>query len=140
MWKARDPAAIDNFVIEDFVITTGGVDVVSRTKFKEWADAFMAKIDDLQFEVIETFQNEDGSRVASKMANCREEQTGYLVLRQTSNPFPSPAPQFGQCETMESSVITGLNAARLNCSNNCAIRVRIDQQRATFDFRIGSPF
>ncbi len=66
VWKARNPAAIDDFVIEDFVITTGGVDVVSRTKFKEWAAAFMAKINDLQFEVIETFQNEDGSRVASR--------------------------------------------------------------------------
>src|SRR6266852_2873912 len=66
VWKARNPAAIDNFVIDDFVITTGGVDVVSRTKFKEWAAAFMAKINDLQFEVIETFQNEDGSRVASR--------------------------------------------------------------------------
>jgi hypothetical protein len=33
VWKARNPAAIDDFVIEDFVITTGGVDVVSRTKF-----------------------------------------------------------------------------------------------------------
>jgi hypothetical protein len=66
VWKARNPAAIDDFVIEDFVITTGGVDVVSRTKFKEWASAFMAKIDGLQFEVIETFQNEDGSRVASR--------------------------------------------------------------------------
>jgi hypothetical protein len=66
VWKARNPAAIDDFVIEDFVITTGGVDVVSRTKFKEWGAAFMAKINDLQFEVIETFQNEDGSRVASR--------------------------------------------------------------------------
>src|SRR5260370_42685632 len=64
LWKACNPAAIDKFVIDDFVITTGGVDVVSRTKFKEWAAAFMAKINDLQFEVIETFQNEDGSRVA----------------------------------------------------------------------------
>ena len=66
VWKARNPAAIDDFVIEDFVITTGSVDVVSRTKFKEWAAAFMAKINDLQFEVIETFQNQNGSRVASR--------------------------------------------------------------------------
>jgi hypothetical protein len=66
VWKARNPAATDDFVTEDFVITTGGVDVVSRTKFMEWAAAFMAKIDDLQFEVIETFQNDDGSRVASR--------------------------------------------------------------------------
>ena len=43
VWKARNSAAIDDFVIEDFVITTGGVDVVSRTEFKEWAAAFMAR-------------------------------------------------------------------------------------------------
>jgi len=42
VWKARNSAAIDDFVIEDFLITTGGVDVVSKTKFKEWAAAFMA--------------------------------------------------------------------------------------------------
>jgi peroxiredoxin len=63
---SQSPAEIDAFVVDDFVITTGGLDVVSRTKFKEWAAAFMAKINDLQFEVIETFQNEDGSRVASR--------------------------------------------------------------------------
>jgi len=66
VWKAGNPAVIDDFLIDDFVITTGGVDVVSRTKFKEWAAAFMVKINDLQFDVIETFQNEDGSRVASR--------------------------------------------------------------------------
>ncbi len=44
VWKARNPAAIDDFVIEDFVITTGGVDVASRTKFKEWAAAFMRRL------------------------------------------------------------------------------------------------
>jgi hypothetical protein len=31
-------------VIDDLVITTGGVDVVSRTKFEEWTAGFMAKI------------------------------------------------------------------------------------------------
>jgi hypothetical protein len=66
VWKARNPAAIDDFVADDFIITTVGVDIVSKIKFKEWASAFMAKINDLQFEVIETFQNEDGSRVASR--------------------------------------------------------------------------
>jgi hypothetical protein len=66
VWKARDPAAIDDFVVDDFVITTGGIDIVSKEKFKEWASAFMEKINDLKFEVLETFQNEDGTRVASR--------------------------------------------------------------------------
>lgn len=66
VWKARDPEAIDRFVVDDFVITTGGVDLTSRASFKEWAGQFMEKITDLEFEVLETFQNEDGSRVASR--------------------------------------------------------------------------
>ena len=74
VWKARNPDAIDDFVVDDFVLTTGGVDVVSKIKFKEWASAFMAKINDLQFEAIETFQNEDGSRVGSRWRIPRAEQ------------------------------------------------------------------
>jgi len=66
VWKARDPEAIDRFVVDDFVLTTGGVDVVSRDRFKEWARRFLEKVADLEFESVETFQNEDGSRVASR--------------------------------------------------------------------------
>jgi hypothetical protein len=43
-------------VVDDFVITTGGVDIKSKQKFKEWLSAFMEKISDLRFEVLETFQ------------------------------------------------------------------------------------
>ncbi|HEY7157539.1 MAG TPA: ester cyclase [Gemmataceae bacterium] len=66
VWKARNPDAIDRFVVEDFVLTTAGVDVVSKDKFKGWVKQFLAKVTDLEFEVMETFQNEDGSRVASR--------------------------------------------------------------------------
>jgi NAD-dependent DNA ligase len=52
VWKVRNPVTIDNFVIDDFVTTTGGVDVVSRTKFKEWAAAFMAKITSVRSEKV----------------------------------------------------------------------------------------
>jgi hypothetical protein len=66
VWKARNPEATDRFVVDDFVITTGGVDIVTKARFKEWVRQFQAKISDLEFEVIETFQNQDGSRVASR--------------------------------------------------------------------------
>lgn len=66
VWKARDPEAVDRFVVDDFVLTTGGVDVVSRDSFKSWIKQFLGKIADFEFEVVETFQNEDGSRVASR--------------------------------------------------------------------------
>src|SRR5262245_25497390 len=66
VWTARDPEAIDRFVVDDFVLTTGGVDVVSKAARKEWAAQSMGKITELEFEAVETFQNEDGSRVASR--------------------------------------------------------------------------
>jgi hypothetical protein len=32
VWRARNPAAIDNLVVDDVVLTTGGVDVVSTKR------------------------------------------------------------------------------------------------------------
>ncbi|WP_353067318.1 nuclear transport factor 2 family protein [Tunturibacter psychrotolerans] len=65
VWKSRNPDAIANFVVEDAIITTGGVEIKGRDKFIAWAWDFLSKINDFGFEVLETFQNEDGSRVAS---------------------------------------------------------------------------
>jgi hypothetical protein len=67
VWQApQNPHAIDEMVIEDFVITSGGNDIVSRAAFKAWAIEFAAKVDDLDFEIIESFQSADGRRVASR--------------------------------------------------------------------------
>ena len=67
VWQApQDVDAIDRFVVDDFIITTGGVDIVTKDRFKEWVKQFLEKVADLDFEVVETFQNQDGSRVASR--------------------------------------------------------------------------
>ena len=65
VWKAENPNAIADFVVDDFVIITGGVEVVGKENFIGWVRSFLEKINDFNFEVIETFQNEDGSRVTS---------------------------------------------------------------------------
>jgi|SRR5581483_802753 len=83
VWKARNPDAIDRFVVDDFVLTSGGIDVVTREKFKQWAAAFMAMINDLQFESLETFQNQDGTRVASR----------WLVTGRNNGVMGTPADQ-----------------------------------------------
>jgi ketosteroid isomerase-like protein len=65
VWKAENPNAIADFVVDDFVIITGGVEVVGKENFIGWVRSFLEKINDFNFEVIETFQNEDRSRVTS---------------------------------------------------------------------------
>jgi ketosteroid isomerase-like protein len=66
VWNAHDAAAADRFVVDDFVIVTGGETVTGRQNFKKWIEGFLAQIDNLHLEVAESFQNEDGSRVASR--------------------------------------------------------------------------
>jgi hypothetical protein len=66
VWAARNPEAIDRYVVADFVITNGGVDICTRDAFKQWVRDFLSKIIDFEFETIESFQNADGSRVASR--------------------------------------------------------------------------
>jgi len=67
VWKApQDPEAIDKLMAEDFAITSGGHEIQGREAFKSWVKQFQSKILDLEFESIETFQNEEGTRVASR--------------------------------------------------------------------------
>ena len=66
VWNAHDPAAADRFVTDDFVIVTGGETIFGRGNFKAWIEGFLAKLTDLHLEVVESFQNADGSRVTSR--------------------------------------------------------------------------
>jgi steroid delta-isomerase-like uncharacterized protein len=65
-WNAHDATAVDRFVVDDFVIVSGGETISGRENFKQWIDGFFEKVHDLHLEVIESFQNSDGSRVASR--------------------------------------------------------------------------
>jgi steroid delta-isomerase-like uncharacterized protein len=86
VWKARDPDAASRFVADDFVITTGGVDIVGKENFIAWIRQFLTKIADFQFEVIETFQNADGSRVASRW-RVTGKNNGLLGTEPDQNPI-----------------------------------------------------
>jgi hypothetical protein len=67
VWQQpQNPDAIDRLVHEDFVITSGGRDIVGREAFKAWVRGFQSQVDDFQFHVVETFQNAEGTRVASR--------------------------------------------------------------------------
>ena len=66
VWQGLNPEAVDELVHEDFVITSGGNDIVGRDRFKAWVRDFQSKVADFQFHIVETFQNHDGNRVASR--------------------------------------------------------------------------
>lgn len=66
VWNAHDASAVDRYVVDDFVIVSGGETITGRENFKRWIEGFLAKVDDLHLEVVESFQNADGSRVTSR--------------------------------------------------------------------------
>ena len=75
--RPQNPDAIDHLVAEDFVITSGGIDFVSRATFKQWVIDFQSRITDLEFDIIETFQNAEGTRAASRW-QIRGKNNGIL--------------------------------------------------------------
>lgn len=87
VWQSpQDPEAVDEFVSEDFVITSGGVDIVSRAAFKAWVIAFQQTIAGLEFDIVESFQNSDGSRVASRF-RIRGRNNGFLGTAPDQRPI-----------------------------------------------------
>jgi ketosteroid isomerase-like protein len=43
VWNAHDAAAVDRFVVDDFVIVTGGEAISGRENFKKWIEGFLSK-------------------------------------------------------------------------------------------------
>jgi hypothetical protein len=66
VWQApQNYEAIDELVVENFVLISGGKRIDSREAFKQWAESFGRAIRNLDMEEVESFENRDGSRVAS---------------------------------------------------------------------------
>jgi SnoaL-like domain len=66
VWNGHNPDAIDRFVVDDFILISAGKEVRSKENFRQWIRDFLGNVNDLKFESVESFQNEDGSRVASR--------------------------------------------------------------------------
>jgi hypothetical protein len=84
VWQSRNPDAVDRFIADDFVITSAGGDI-SRADFKKWVATFQSQITDLEFHIVESFQNETGDRVASRW-RITGKNNGFM------NTEPSQAP------------------------------------------------
>jgi hypothetical protein len=86
VWKARNPEAIDRFVVDDFIITTGGVDIVTK----------------------------HSSRVASRW-RITGKNNGVLGTVPDQNQSPSPARPYGPYAKTATCCTTGSNAVLGNC-------------------------
>lgn len=62
----QDLDTIDRLCTEDFVITSGGKDIVGRKAFKEWVKGFSAKIGEQRLTNLDMFSSADGTRVVSR--------------------------------------------------------------------------
>lgn len=86
VWSSKNPDAVDQLVAEDFAITSGGVEIRTREAFKRWVAAFLASINDFEFKVLETFQNEAGDRVASRW-RVTGKNNGFMGMEPCQTPF-----------------------------------------------------
>jgi hypothetical protein len=87
VWRSpQNPQAIDALVHEDFVITSGGHDIRSRDAFKQWVIGFQSQVRDLEFEVLDIFQSEDGTRVATRW-QLTGRNNGFLATEADGTPF-----------------------------------------------------
>jgi steroid delta-isomerase-like uncharacterized protein len=66
VWNAHDPDAVDKFMADDVVIEAGGQKIAGKDNAKNWVKGFLDHVNDLHVDPIETFQNEEGSRVTSR--------------------------------------------------------------------------
>lgn len=86
VWQNQNPDAVDRFVSEDFVLTSGDQNVRSRAVFKTWVRQFLARVHDFRFHIVETFQNRDGSRVASRW-RVTGRNNGMMGTKPNGAPF-----------------------------------------------------
>ena len=64
--NAHDLDAVDKFVADDVVLATGRQEGTGKDNLKNWIKGFFDKVNDLEVDAGETFQNQDGTRVTSR--------------------------------------------------------------------------
>ena len=81
-----DHNLIDELMVEDFIITNAGKDIVGRESFKEWLVGFRKVTNNFRLENLEMFESKDGSRVVSRFL-CSGNNNGMLGLDADNKAF-----------------------------------------------------
>jgi steroid delta-isomerase-like uncharacterized protein len=86
VWNAHDPDAVDRFVTDDVVVAIGGKEISGKDDFKDSIRELLDKVEDLHLDAIETFQNEDGTRVTSRWV-LTGSNNGFLGTQPNHKPI-----------------------------------------------------
>ena len=57
---------IDELMVEDFRITSAGVEIKGREQFKQWVAGFQKNINKGNLETLDIFESKDGTKVVSR--------------------------------------------------------------------------
>lgn len=57
---------IDELMVEDFMITSAGMEIKGREQFKQWVAGFLKTIHESNLETLDIFESKDGTRVVSR--------------------------------------------------------------------------
>lgn len=57
---------IDELMVEDFMITSAGIEIKGREQFKQWVSGFLKTISGSNLENLDIFESKDGSQVVSR--------------------------------------------------------------------------
>lgn len=68
VWNARQPDAVEQLMAQDAVIEAGGQEIAGIDSIKKWVKQFLDQVQNLRVEVLQNFQNEDGTRVTTRWA------------------------------------------------------------------------
>ena len=78
--------AIDELMTEDYCITTAGVVIKGRTKFKNWVEAFQRLLLEAENEIVDIFYNEAQNKVVARWI-CRGKNNGLFGLPANDEPI-----------------------------------------------------
>ncbi|HTX95369.1 MAG TPA: nuclear transport factor 2 family protein [Mycobacterium sp.] len=66
VWNAHDLDAADQFLADNVVLAAGRQEFTGKENVKNWIKGFFEKVNELEVDDGETFQNQDGTRVTSR--------------------------------------------------------------------------
>jgi hypothetical protein len=117
VWKTRSPGAIQHFVVDEFVLVTGGKEIKNKENFIAWVRDFLERSMISNLRSSKIFQNENGTRVAS-LWRVKRKNNGILGTPQDQRPIAFTGSAIWTLTKMESWFATASSGPHGRCFNS----------------------